>query len=376
MIYSKPSVRWTRLAPPFGLVVFVVVVPHTRCTIRFGSTAHVYANAYLTPASSHAVAAHADDRDVLVVQIMGRKKWKVYRKVPVEYPFEKEQAGKNGNKVDPSVLRGGLCFDDKDVVLCRGDVLYLPRGYVHEATTEDFDGETPGYEPSLHITLAIATHDWCLSVLLSETIRQTLDGVTHFRKALPIGPCEEYNGLGPVENSSMTENPRLTQQLSDAMSTIQSAITPALIEQRLREKYRIHNAHAREHRQRISSIHQSKKRKSINGENECVGSGAASGLCLRSVVRLSTPQERNSVPMDDGRLRGLTVREETMSILMNILGKLKSNPNLKVSVKDLLDIVTSVGVEVDRTSLSMVCDFTLLSFARCCVELGALAIVQ
>ncbi len=51
----------------------------TLVCFRFGSTAHVYANAYLTPASSHAGAAHADDRDVLVMQIMGRKKWKVYR---------------------------------------------------------------------------------------------------------------------------------------------------------------------------------------------------------------------------------------------------------------------------------------------------------
>ncbi len=127
--------------------------------------------------------------------------------------------------------------------------MYLPRGYVHEATTEDIDGVTSGYEPSFHITLAIATHDWCLSVVLSERIRQTLDGVTHFRKALPIGPCEEYNGLGPGENPSITENPCLTQQLSEGMSTIQSAITPALIKQRLREKYQIHNSHAHEHRQ-------------------------------------------------------------------------------------------------------------------------------
>lgn len=309
------------------------------------------------------------------MQIMGRKKWKVYKKVPVEYPFEKEQAGKYGNKIDSSVLRGGLCFDNKDVILCQGDVLYLPRGYVHEATTEGFDDVTSGYESSFHVTLAIATHDWCLSVLLSETIRQTLDGVAHFRKALPIGPCEEYIGLGMGENSSITENPCLTQQLSEAMSTIQSAITPALVEQRLREKYRIHNAHAHEHRQRISSTQQSNKRKSIDDDNECVGSAAASTLCLHSVVRLSTPQERKSVPMDEGRLRGLTVRVETMSILMNILGKLKSDPDLKVSVKDLLDIVISV-VEMDKSSLSMVCDFTLLSFARCCVELGALAVVR
>lgn len=339
----------------------------------FGSIAHVYANAYLTPASSHAVAAHADDRDVLVMQILGRKRWKVYSKVPVEYPFEKEQVGKYGKEVDSSVSQGGLCFDDKDVILSQGDVLYLPRGYVHEATTEDFNDETSGYEPSFHLTIAIATHDWCLSVLLSETIRQTLDGVTHFRKALPIGPCEEYESLVSDDCSSIEGN--LEQQLGEAMSIIQSKMTPFLVEQRLREKYRMHNAHANEHRRKLTSLQQTKKRKSIDDNTGCVGDAAASRLTLHSVIRVSTPGERDSVSIDEGRIRGLTVRGETMTILMTILNKLKGDPDLKVAVKDLLDIVITGGVEMDGTSLTMVCDFTLLSFARCCVELGALAVV-
>lgn len=342
---------------------------------RAGSIAHVYANAYLTPASAHAVPAHADDRDVLVLQILGKKRWKVYSKVPVEYPFEKEQAGKNGKAIDSSVLQGGLCFNNKDVILSQGDVLYLPRGHVHEATTEDFNDEASGYEPSFHITVAIATHDWCLSVLLSETIRQTLDGVINFRMALPIGPCEEYVSVGAGESSSLTENPCLRQQLDEAMSIIQSKMTPALMEQRLLEKYRIHNAHANEHRQRISSVRQSTKRKSIDDGDECVGGTAASRLTLRTLIRVSTAEERSSVSIDDDHLRGLTVRGETMTILMNVLSKLKSDPDLNVAVKDLLDIATTGCVETDGTSLSMVCDFTLLSFARCCVELGALAVV-
>lgn len=42
---------------------------------------HVYANSYLTPSRAHAVKAHADDRDVLVMQILGKKMWRVYKKV-------------------------------------------------------------------------------------------------------------------------------------------------------------------------------------------------------------------------------------------------------------------------------------------------------
>ena len=159
---------------------------------------HVYANTYLSPPDSHAVNAHADDRDVLVVQLLGSKTWKVYRKVPIKYPFENEQVGKNGLGVDPSVFAGGLCFEDEEITLSAGDVLYMPRGFVHEASTHTQTATTTttngAIEPSFHITLALATHDWCIASILSDTIRNTLIDNPEFRKALPIGPCSEYGG--------------------------------------------------------------------------------------------------------------------------------------------------------------------------------------
>ena len=337
---------------------------------------HVYANAYLTPPNSYAVPAHADDRDVLVIQILGSKSWKIYKHIPVEYPFDKEQVGKNGNVIDPSVLNGGLCFDDKEVILNPGDVLYLPRGFVHEASTEDSTGCC---EPSFHITVAIATHDWCLSVLLSETIRQTLDDVTEYRKALPIGPCKEYNDTGSTSKC-------VKEQLDEAMSVIQSKITPSVIEQCLHNKYQHHNAQANEYRQQLIMGQQvGKKRKSDDDDEqhnnkECVGATAASKITLNSIIRVSTPEERNSITMIEGQLRGLTVRTETRDILMSIISGFKNSslPPANVAVKDLLSIMndwTHDGSGEGLQQLSMVCNFTLLSFARCCVELGALAIV-
>lgn len=336
---------------------------------------HVYANAYLTPPNSYAVPAHADDRDVLVIQILGSKSWKIYKTVPVEYPFDKEQVGKNGKVIDPSVLHGGLCFDDKEVIINPGDVLYLPRGFVHEASTED----SAGCEPSFHITVAIATHDWCLSVLLSETIRQTLDDVTEFRKALPIGPCEVY------ETGSTA---CLKEQLNKAMSIIQNKITPSVIEQNLRNKYQRHNAQANEYRQQLITGKQVVKKRKLdddddddcNMKEECVGAVAASCLTLSSIIRVSTPEERSSVTIDKGQLRGLTVRAETRDIFMCILSRFKNSslPHVKVAVKDLLSTMTEWTHDESGKGLhqlSMVCNFTLLSFARCCVELGALAIV-
>jgi hypothetical protein len=55
----------------------------TLCLDLQKSFPHGYANAYLTPPASQAVSPHADDRDVLVIQLVGKKHWKVYSQVPI-----------------------------------------------------------------------------------------------------------------------------------------------------------------------------------------------------------------------------------------------------------------------------------------------------
>ena len=315
---------------------------------------HTYANCYITPPNGHAVEAHADDRDVLVIQILGQKMWRVYKNVPIELPFDKEQVGKNGLKVPPSTVEGELCFG-KEIVLHPGDVLYMPRGFVHEATTE-----TEPSIPSFHATIAIATHDWCLSVVLSESILKVLNSVAEFRKALPIGPSVEYN--------TSTSTTPLKQQLNIAMSLIQRNVTTESIEQNLKAKYDTHNFRAKACRDDMTnSILQAKKRKR---SEEYVGYNAVSQLVFESKIRVSTPDERESVVIEEGQLRGLTVREETCPLLMGMLDELKQDPSRIVMVKDMRLLNNVKG------SNNMICDFTLLSFARCCVELGALAVAS
>ena len=325
---------------------------------------HVYANTYLSPPDSHAVNAHADDRDVLVLQVLGSKTWKVYKEVPIQFPFENEQVGKNGLDVDPSVFAGGLCFNDKEIKLSAGDVLYMPRGFVHEASTHTQSTISANeIEPSFHITLAIATHDWNVATLLSNAIRQTLIDNPEFRKALPIGPCSGYGG-----NQDGMEV--LTQQLDEAMSLIQRNVTSDLLRDQLTNKYSMHNARAGELRRHVTS----RKRPLEDQTDECcVGYSAACRLTLDSVVRASSADERNSVTLEESRLRGLTVREGTMQSLMTIVGLLKASSSLKTSVRELRHIATD---DDSISSNPLICDFTLLSFARCCVELGALAVVK
>ncbi len=97
----------------------------------------VQANAYLTPASAQGFAVHHDVHDVFVLQVAGRKRWRVYAPV-VELPLKGQRWSPGlGDPGDPV----------QELLLEPGDTLYLPRGWPHEAATGD--GE------SLHLTIGL-----------------------------------------------------------------------------------------------------------------------------------------------------------------------------------------------------------------------------
>lgn len=102
----------------------------------------VQANAYLTPGGGTGFAAHYDTHDVFVLQIAGTKNWRVHEPVLPD-PLERQPWGGRADEVSaradgPPVL---------DHVMSPGDVLYLPRGWLHAASALD------GF--SLHITLGL-----------------------------------------------------------------------------------------------------------------------------------------------------------------------------------------------------------------------------
>jgi ribosomal protein L16 Arg81 hydroxylase len=79
---------------------------------------------------------HWDAQDTMIIQIDGRKHWKVHRPTRV-HPL-KQDVEKAEEPEDEPIWEG---------VLEAGDVLYLPRGWWHIAFPLD--------EPSLHITMTI-----------------------------------------------------------------------------------------------------------------------------------------------------------------------------------------------------------------------------
>jgi len=97
----------------------------------------VQANIYLTPPGAQGFRVHFDTHDVLVLQVSGRKAWRVWDAIPFAAPTRHTPWANNATP-------GG---EPHALVMAPGDALYLPRGVMHEAMVQD------GADPSLHITL-------------------------------------------------------------------------------------------------------------------------------------------------------------------------------------------------------------------------------
>jgi hypothetical protein len=124
------------------------------------------ANIYLTPPSAQGFRTHYDTHDVLVLQIEGRKRWRIWPGERVERPTRR------------TPWPGNLAPEGEaaELTLAPGDALYIPRGVMHDAATE------PG-EHSLHVTLGLLEPSW------AQAIRSLLDAMeaedARLRDSLP-----------------------------------------------------------------------------------------------------------------------------------------------------------------------------------------------
>jgi len=93
-----------------------------------------FANLYAGWHRQKAFHVHWDPQEAMVLQLCGRKQWKVYR--PTRLHPLKNDIEAPPPPSDPPAWEG---------ILNDGDVLYIPRGWWHEAF--------PLNEPSLHLTV-------------------------------------------------------------------------------------------------------------------------------------------------------------------------------------------------------------------------------
>lgn len=126
----------------------------------------VHTNVYITPGNAAGFSAHYDTHEVFVLQIAGSKRWRI-EKPPLALPHRGQPFDPRSHKSSAPLLQ---------IELAPGDLLYLPRGFVHETSTSD--------SFSAHVTLGITVYTWV--ELLAEWIQSSRHSPS-LRHALPPG---------------------------------------------------------------------------------------------------------------------------------------------------------------------------------------------
>ncbi len=151
----------------------------------------VHTNVYVTPANAIGFHPHYDTHEVFVLQIAGSKHWRIHQP-PFPLPHLSQP-------FDPrSYAPSGPLFE---LDLVPGDLLYLPRGFVHTTTTSG--------RSSVHVTLGITVYTWV--ELLTEWAQSSKQNRS-FRRALPPGFAE-------VQALRQSIGDRLRQMIAELKST-------------------------------------------------------------------------------------------------------------------------------------------------------------
>lgn len=126
----------------------------------------VHANLYLTPPGSQGFAAHFDTHEVFVLQLEGKKHWRLFGAAE-ELPLADDNFPLTRKPAKPL----------EEITLDAGDLLYIPRGHVHEATTADAS--------SLHLTVGVNVYRW--ADLLRHALAHLSRRDVSFRRSIPGG---------------------------------------------------------------------------------------------------------------------------------------------------------------------------------------------
>lgn len=156
--------------------------PLTAITAALGEAfgAKIGANIYCSFQGVQAFGTHYDNHDVFVIHTEGEKEWNLYQ-------------GRAANPVDllPDDAETRRYFEQtrgpilQKVTMCPGDVLYLPRGWYHDALAQDGG--------SLHVTFSVSPlYGRILLKLLDNAAMQN----TAFRAYLPPASRDGGAALG------------------------------------------------------------------------------------------------------------------------------------------------------------------------------------
>mgnify|MGYP003655204168 CR=1 FL=1 len=125
----------------------------------------VAANAFFTPANQQGFLAHFDTHDVFILQLDGTKVWPIFDQ-RIELPIDRQIY-----LVDQKTVGDPVCT----FLLSPGDLLYVPRGFLHGPYTLD--------EHSLHITMGFRPNRW--ADYLAALVQVVAENDPLFRSSIP-----------------------------------------------------------------------------------------------------------------------------------------------------------------------------------------------
>ena len=146
-------------------------------------------NAYVTPPGAQGLAPHYDDVSIFCCQVHGKKAWKIYKAEP---PLANHPSG------DLQAKSLGKAF--MEIEMSPGDVLYLPRGVVHEAQALE--------ESSTHLTISFL-QKWSWADLIGKAV-EALTSLPPLQVHMPL----KLKSSLPVFD---TTKETLQQGLNDAL---------------------------------------------------------------------------------------------------------------------------------------------------------------
>jgi ribosomal protein L16 Arg81 hydroxylase len=130
-------------------------------------------NVYLTPGGqAQGFKPHYDTHDVFVLQVHGTKKWQLYG---CPFPMPLPMPAQEFHSLGPSLNVPAQA--EREIEMQPGDLLYLPRGTVHAATSNA--------TATAHLTIGMHRPLWF--PLIQEALFELCAKDVRLRAALPVG---------------------------------------------------------------------------------------------------------------------------------------------------------------------------------------------
>ncbi|MDQ6930554.1 MAG: cupin domain-containing protein [Candidatus Eremiobacteraeota bacterium] len=163
----------------------------------------VSTNLYLTPAGNQGFAAHYDTHDTLLLQVEGSKHWKIYG-AGFDLPIDDDPRFFHNKK---TTKKGEALFE---IEFRPGDLLYLPRGFMHEGTANE--------KLSMHLTIGLYPAKW--SDILGQTLADGIFEEAVLRAAIATNDPPDFS------------SPEISQALARVFSPDKLSRSASLLAQR------------------------------------------------------------------------------------------------------------------------------------------------